>query len=208
MNATAIALPIRARLQFGRLRALYNGLGYILVLSLLQNLWWSSQAALPELVAGHRDAFVRVILSNAWWTAVAMIPGPVLNPPAVNLAPRSGLARFIWLSALTIPMSWWCLALVEGVHFGWDWTSLGYALDGLLTTGLVVGVCAYHSYSREAADALLRAQIDRASLDGELMQAQLMQAQLQLLRSQIEPHFLFNPKSELTPRHPMIPRSG
>lgn len=187
MNATALALPIRARLHWRRLRGLYNGLGYILVLSQLQNLWWSTEGALPELLANHPGAFVRVFLDSAWWSAVAMIPGIVLVPPAVNLAPRSSLARFVWLSALTIPMSWWCLALIRGVHFGWDWSSLGIALDGLLTTGLVVGVCAYHSDTREAADTLLRAQIDRASLDGELMQAQL-----QLLRAQIEPHFLFN----------------
>jgi len=188
MNVTALALPIRARLQWWRrLRGLYNGLGYVLILSLLQNLWVSAEAALPELLAGHRDAFVRGFLSSAGWTAFAMIPGPALIPPGVNLAPRSGLARYIWLFALTIPMSWWCLALVDGVHFGWNWSSLGFALDGVLTTGLVVGVCAYHSDTREAADALLRVQIDRASLDGELLQAQL-----QLLRAQIQPHFLFN----------------
>jgi len=57
----------------------------------------------------------------------------------------------------------------------------------MVTPGIVVGVCAYHSDQREAGDALLRARIERTSLDAELMQAQL-----QLLRAQIEPHFLFN----------------
>jgi LytS/YehU family sensor histidine kinase len=57
----------------------------------------------------------------------------------------------------------------------------------VLTTSLVVGVCAYHSHSRGAAAALLRTQIDRTSLDAELQRAHL-----KLLRAQIEPHFLFN----------------
>lgn len=187
MNVTASALPIHAHLQWGRLRGLYNGLGYVLVMCLLCDLWWTAEGRLPELVAGHWGAFVRGFLSDGWVGALTMLPAPVLIPPGVNLAPRSPLARFIWLSALTVPLWWWCLALVEGVHFGWDWPSLGFALNGFLTPGAAVGVCAYHSRSREAADALLRAQIHRASLDGELMQAQL-----QLLRAQIEPHFLFN----------------
>jgi LytS/YehU family sensor histidine kinase len=50
-----------------------------------------------------------------------------------------------------------------------------------------VGVCAYHSYSREAADSLLRVRIGTTK-----MTAELQRAQLQLLRAQIEPHFLFN----------------
>jgi hypothetical protein len=187
MNATALALPIRTRLQWGRLRGLYNGLGYVLVMCLLCNLWWTAEGRLPQLIAGHWGAFARGFLADGWALALSMLPAPVLIPPAVNLAPRAPLARFIWLSVLTIPLWWWCLAVVGGVHFGWDWPSLGFVLNGFLVPGAGVFVCAYHSQGREAADALLRAQIDRASLDGELMQAQL-----QLLRAQIEPHFLFN----------------
>jgi LytS/YehU family sensor histidine kinase len=80
----------------------------------------------------------------------------------------------------------WC-EYVEGIAYSWDWRSVGYILDGLLTTSLVVGVCAYHSYSRAAADALMRSRIERTRLDAERQRARL-----QLLRAQIEPHFLFN----------------
>jgi LytS/YehU family sensor histidine kinase len=52
---------------------------------------------------------------------------------------------------------------------------------------MVMGVCAYHIDARAAADALMRTQIQRAGLDAELQRARL-----QLLRAQIEPHFLFN----------------
>lgn len=187
MNATAIALPIRTPLKWGRVRRLYNGLGYVLLLLLLQNLWWSTQAAFPQLLAGDASGFIRAFLSAAGVTAIAMLPAPALLPPAVNLAPRSGFAQFLWLCALTIPLSWWCLVPVEHVQLAWDWPSTGVVLDAMLSLGLFVGVCAYHSHEHAAEDALLRTQIERASLDGELMQTQL-----QLLRAQVEPHFLFN----------------
>jgi len=187
MNTVAIALSNRAPLLWDRIRGLYNGLGYILALSQTQNIWWSLQAAMPSLLDGSLRAFARGFGFNLWVTALAMIPGPLLVPVVVNLAPRSGLWRLLWLLAAVVPMSWWCLHVIEGVRFSWNWQSLGFALNGLLTTGMVVGACAYHSYSRAAADTLARTRIDRASLDAELQRAQL-----QLLRAQIEPHFLFN----------------
>lgn len=185
MNTNAIALP--QRLTWDRVRGLYNGLGYVLALSFIQNTWWTLQGVLPSLLAGRAYEAARTFVVAAMWGLIAMIPGPTLVPPIVNLAPREGLRRIVYLCAAVIPMSWWCLYLVEGVRFGWNWSSLGFLLDGLVTTSLVVGVCAYHSYSREAADSLLRTQIDRTSLAAEMQRAQL-----RLLRAQIEPHFLFN----------------
>jgi Histidine kinase/Histidine kinase-, DNA gyrase B-, and HSP90-like ATPase len=186
MNTIAISLPAGRRIHFDRIRGLYNGFGYILAVSLLLDLWWTTESSLPRLLSGDLQAFGRNFLLGACWGLVAMIPGVLLVPVVVNRAPRAGFLRLAWLLALTALMGWWCLWL-EGVHWGWDWPSLGKALDGLLTPGLVVGVCAYHSDTREAADQLLRSQIRRTSLDVELMQARL-----QLLRAQVEPHFLFN----------------
>ncbi|HUN76934.1 MAG TPA: histidine kinase [Steroidobacteraceae bacterium] len=186
MNTTAIALPGRRLIHLDRIRGLYNGLGYVSAVSLLLAFWWTTQAALPQLLAGNVHAFTANFLLGFGWTLIAMIPGFALVPVFVNLAPRTGPARLAWLLTLTFVMGWWCL-WIEGIHFGWDWPSLGYTLDGMLTPGMVVGLCAYHSDTREAADELLRSQISRTSLDSELMQARL-----QLLRAQIEPHFLFN----------------
>jgi Histidine kinase/Histidine kinase-, DNA gyrase B-, and HSP90-like ATPase len=186
MNTTAIALSARRRIHFDRIRGMYNGWSYIVVVSLLLDLWWTTEVALPKLLDGHVQDFAWTFLYLVGRNLQAMIAGLALVPVIVNLAPRAGLLRFTWLLALTALMGWWCL-WIEGVHWGLNWPSLGNALDGLLTPGLVVGVCAYHSDTREAADELLRAQIARTSLDAELMQAQL-----QLLRAQVEPHFLFN----------------
>ncbi len=187
MNTDAIALPHRLLPSWDRIRGLYNGLGYVLALSLIQCLWWSTQTALPQLLAGHPVDFARSFFASAGLTLVAMLPGPALVPVIVNLAPRAGPRRFAWLCTAPVLMAWWCLCVVGGLRFGWNWPSLGYALDGLLTTSLVVGVCAYHSDSLEAEDSLLRTRIERTSLAAELQRARL-----RLLRAQIEPHFLFN----------------
>ncbi|MGH8260828.1 MAG: sensor histidine kinase, partial [Steroidobacteraceae bacterium] len=188
MNTVAVALPARSLLHVDRIRALYNGTGYIVTLSLILDLWWTTQHTLPPLLAGGTGVavFVQNFAREASLSLVAMLPAFVLLPVVVNLAPRAGLRRFGWLVAVTVVMGGWCLWL-EGVRFGWDWRSLGHVLDGLLTPGIVVGVCAYHNDQREAGDALVHARIVRTRLDAELMQAQL-----QLLRAQIEPHFLFN----------------
>jgi hypothetical protein len=166
---------------------LYNGLGYVLALSFIQNAWWTLQGVMPSLIGGRLHEAARNFVIAAAWGLFAMIPGPTLVPPIVNLAPRDGPRRIAYLCAAVIPMSWWCLSLAEGVRFGWNWSSVGFWLDALVTTSLVVGVCAYHSYSREAADSLLRTQIERTTLAAEMQRAQL-----RLLRAQIEPHFLFN----------------
>jgi LytS/YehU family sensor histidine kinase len=52
---------------------------------------------------------------------------------------------------------------------------------------LIITACVYRSASRSAAGQLMQSEIDSAALD-----ADVKRARLQLLRAQIEPHFLFN----------------
>ncbi|MEJ0085060.1 MAG: histidine kinase [Pseudomonadota bacterium] len=187
MSTEAIALGRTHRLSLVRIRGLYSGFGYVLAVSLALVLWWSLQFTLPMLAADGVHAFVSAWLSVVATSLFAILPGPILVPVVVNLAPRAGFKRVVYLLAAVIPMGWWCIFVAEGVQFAWDAPSLGFVLDGLATTSLVVGVCAYHSYSREAADSLLRGRIESSSLA-----AGLQRAQLRLLHAQIEPHFLFN----------------
>lgn len=189
MNTRAIdtALPQHRYFTWDRVRGLYNGVGYIVALSSLLAVWFSVQALLPRAFSGQWQGFGALFVQMVLLNLYSMVPGPLVVPPMVNLAPRSGPARIIFLLMAVVPMSWWCLAVVGGVHFDFSWPSLGYALDGLMTTSMVVGVCAFHSYSREAADSLLGIRISRTQ-----MTAELQRAQLRLLRAQIEPHFLFN----------------
>jgi len=187
MNAPAIELPGgRMFLSPDRLRGLFNGLGYVVALGLILAALWSLGSVMPQLLAGQFAAAGRLFLSNLWGGVLTEIPSPILVPVMVSLAPRSGVRRALCLLATAIPLAVWCL-YVDGYRFAWDIRSIAQPFDYVLTTSLVVGVCAYHSYSRDAAAALLRTQIDRTSLD-----AALQRAHLKLLRAQIEPHFLFN----------------
>jgi LytS/YehU family sensor histidine kinase len=52
---------------------------------------------------------------------------------------------------------------------------------------LIVAACVYRSSARSATESFLQKQIEGAALD-----ANVKRARLQLLRAQIEPHFLFN----------------
>jgi hypothetical protein len=187
MNTAAFTLARHRLLPWDHIRGLYNGFGYIVMLTVVLSFWGGLQQALLKLLAADWIGFIRLFLSVQrldYWEAV---PGLLLIPPMVNLAPRAGPWRVAWILGCSVPLWWWCLHVADGVRFGWDWHSLGYVLDGFSSAGMVVGVCFYHSDSRAAADSLARTQIKRASLDAELQRAQL-----QLLRAQIEPHFLFN----------------
>ena len=187
MNTTALTLARHRLLPWDRIRGLFNGFGYIVMLTVVLNLWGGLQQALLKLLAVGWSGFFHLFLSIQWLDFWETVPGLLLIPPMVNLAPRAGPWRVVWILGCSVPLWWWCLGVAAGVHFGWDWHSLGYMLDGFSSAGMVVGVCFYHSDSRAAADSLTRTQIQRASLDAELQRAQL-----RLLRAQIEPHVLFN----------------
>jgi len=187
MNTIAFTLARPSSLPWDRIRGLYNGIGYIVMLTVVLSFWGGLQQGLIKLLSADWNGFIHQFLSIQWLNFWEDLPGPLLIPPMVNLAPRAGPWRVPWILGCSAPLWWWCLHVAAGVHFGWNWHSLGYVLDGFSSAGLVVGVCFYHSDSRAAADALARTQIQRASLDAELQRAQLG-----LLRAQIEPHFLFN----------------
>ena len=188
MNTAPIAMPRHPGYCHGIASVVYTtAFAYVLAVGLLMNAWEGLQGGMPHLLAGDPLAFLRGFVTVQWHGFWEDALGPLLIPPIVNLAPRSGWRRFALLTGTVLLLWWWCLAVADGIRFSWDWHSLGYVLDGFLSAGMVMGVCAYHIDSRAAADALMRTQIQRAGLDAELQRARL-----QLLRAQIEPHFLFN----------------
>ncbi|HEY1874758.1 MAG TPA: histidine kinase [Steroidobacteraceae bacterium] len=184
MSNSAIALPVgNLRLWIARARGLFRGLGYAVTLVLCMTVGWLLQAALPGAAPpptepGYLAATLVVI-------ATATLPSLLAMVAAVNLAPPAGAARPVWLLGAGVLTALWAQTVVGRGMPPQMW--LACLAEAVLWTSLVVIVCACHSHRQGASDRLLRTQIERATLDAELKRAHL-----QLLRAQIEPHFLFN----------------
>ena len=186
MSSPAIALPGRSFLLWtSRARGLFTGLGYALTLTLILIAAWTLQAYYYAFDTPAALTPLRYALTNIRAFAWATLPGVVLIVVGVNLAPRTGVRRLLWLLCTAFLMVLWAQLVGDGLQ--WNATWLAAFLESLLTASLVLSICAYHSHIQGATDTVLRTQIDRATLDAELKRAHL-----QLLRAQIEPHFLFN----------------
>jgi sensor histidine kinase YesM len=113
--------------------------------------------------------------------AAHQLPVVPLLTISINLAPPSGFRRHLQLAATLLTMWGFCTLFfyVEGAY---TWN-----LQGMLMQSLIVAACVYRSSARTAASRLMQRQIEDTALD-----ADVKRARLQLLRAQIEPHFLFN----------------
>jgi LytS/YehU family sensor histidine kinase len=99
----------------------------------------------------------------------------------VNLAPARGFKRYACLGLVAFVM--WAFCTILFYLEGEGGPNVEYAVMVLL----IVAACVYRSSARSATETLMQRQIAGATLD-----ANVKRARLQLLRAQIEPHFLFN----------------
>jgi sensor histidine kinase YesM len=182
MRGDTAALPVGVGwLARMRQQGLFLGMSYALAVTL------------GLMVAWDLDMFVWDSLENGFVTAsresgffflvmaAHQLPSVPLLTISINLAPASGLRRHLQLVATLLLMWGFCTLffLIEG-DYGWN-------LQGLLMQSLIVAACVYRSSARTAASRLMQRQIEDSVLD-----ADVKRARLQLLRAQIEPHFLFN----------------
>jgi sensor histidine kinase YesM len=168
-----------------RLRGLFAGLGYALLLAFVLVVSWSVQENINELPTQSFLLTLQNFLGSVRRYAIATLPAVPILVLALNLAPRDILSRARWLVLPVILMALWSALMMYTASPD---TSLGTFLsDRMLTSALLAAVCLYHSSVRGATDTLVRRQIENATLGTEFEHARL-----QMLRSQIEPHFLFN----------------
>ena len=187
MDTPAIALRATAPLLWiSRARSLFSGLSYAVIVFATYVFGPWVLGEIVERSSSLSFATILQALQVAGLAAAALLPGCLIIVVGVNLAPRRGMRRLLWLACTTL-LAWIVGRVVRGVPLEPNAAWLAGFGDGMLNAGLLAAACIYHSDAQGATDTLLRTQIKRATLGAELRRAQL-----QLLQAQIEPHFLFN----------------
>ncbi|HEX3837605.1 MAG TPA: histidine kinase [Steroidobacteraceae bacterium] len=117
-----------------------------------------------------------------------MLPMVPLFVIIANRTPPASFARYVWLSAVMAAMSvyWAALAWLWGDTKTLQLWDSGLPACAFESVMVFAAVC-FRTSARTATNELAERRKDNAALERELNRARL-----QLLRAQIEPHFLFN----------------
>ena len=182
MSTTVSSLSYRMSwLSRWRRRDLFVGMGYSTSVVLVLMVGWDCEGLLPAIID---RGFSAAMLGAGRWFVIMMghqIPTVPLLTMAVNLAPARGIKRYACLGLVAFAM--WAFCSIFFYLEGQGSPNIDYAVMVLL----IITACVYRSSARSATETFTQKQTEGAALD-----ANVKRARLQLLRAQIEPHFLFN----------------
>jgi hypothetical protein len=171
-----------------RLGGLLDGTPFALAMMLIWLIAYVTGFFFFQLQLGPvRDALhhTGVFAAEALADVLPMVP---LFVVIANRTPAMGFHRYLWLAAVMAAMwvYWAVFAWLSGdtpTLQLWSFDSVPCTFEAAL---LFAAVC-FRTSARTATDTLAQRQADSMALEAELKRARL-----QLLRAQIEPHFLFN----------------
>ena len=164
-----------------RRRDLFAGIGYATAVTLVLMLGWDVDGLVEGIF--EKGAGPALLGAGRWFLIMMahQLPTVPLLTVAINLAPPAGFKRYASLVLVGLLMWGFCTTFfyLEGDHS----VNSEYAI----MVALIISACVYRSSARSASGKLMQSQAEGAALDAEVKRARL-----QLLRAQIEPHFLFN----------------
>jgi two-component sensor histidine kinase len=164
------------------LRRLLSGVSYPIGMTFVLMTGWGVETFIGKLPTPD---VMRALGESLFFFGTMMVhqlPTALLLTISLNLAPRAGYARIAWLAGTVIAMWAYCTAFFYWMHELDDYNLLYACMLVMIVAG-----CSFRSAARTATSTLTRYESEAVARD-----ADIKRARLQLLRAQIEPHFLFN----------------
>ena len=163
-------------------RGLFAGTGYTLLVTLALMTAWDLDGFSYQWI---EHGFLTAVREAGWFWLIMMVhqlPTVPFITVGINAAPQVGPRRYAWLVMVGVSV-WAFCTLFFTIEEGAFVPNLQYALMVVF----ILAACVYRTSARTTGTRLMQEQVESVALD-----ADVKRTRLQLLRAQIEPHFLFN----------------
>jgi signal transduction histidine kinase len=168
-----------------RIRGSFADVGYATLLVISLNIYNFLVRFLSDEVDLSLASRLHGAVQSAIGWSVLTLPSILILGVALRLAPPQGALRWTWAIGAAALCTLWsnrCVVLLFHEKPGFE-----HIADGFVLLVLICVSCFLHNTMRHS-----KADLFRAELDSTALEAEFNRAQLDLLRAQVEPHFLFN----------------